>query len=338
MRFLSWLRHLTRYIEHARTGRARRFTSHSALLQVERLEHRWCPSFSLVTSRTALAGTDSVNWGTLGPNGIHVANPFTILSSAGRSISVSKTISDSFKEGVQCPSPTGCSWGGNFAPGDSVLSTYDIGSKLNNPITLNFGSTAVAAGGAQIQTDFQGRFTAQVEAFDTTGKSLATFTEKGISTSAADNSAIFIGIISSSANIFQIALSIKVGEAQGDFAINNFDFRTSALAPLASVAVPAVRQPASPVDLASLASSLLEVGWPAMPVAPIPGPAAFPAPPASQSSPPPVVGISTHGAAGASSAAPVRATDAVFAVSSTAVNDEGYVLLAPLLFSNLDAI
>ena len=41
--------------------------------------------------RTALAGTDSVNWGTLAPtpppSDINVANPFTILSTAGRSIS-----------------------------------------------------------------------------------------------------------------------------------------------------------------------------------------------------------------------------------------------------------
>src|SRR5262249_54256093 len=186
-------------------------------LLVEQLEHRWCPSYSLVTSRSALAGTDSVDWSKLGPNQTSVANPFTILSTAGLSISVSKTITDSFREVVQCPCVTGCGWAGNFAPGDSVLGTHDLGSKLDNPITLNFGTTAVAAGGAQIQLDIDAPFTAKVEAFDATGTSLASFTEKGNSTGAEDNSAIFIGINSSRAEISQSALSIKIGEYKEDF-------------------------------------------------------------------------------------------------------------------------
>jgi hypothetical protein len=330
MRFLSWLRHLTGDIEHARTGRARRFTSHSALLQVERLEHRWCPSFTLVTSRTALAGTDSVNWGTLGSNGIHVANPFTILSSAGRSISVSKTIADSFNEVVQCPSSTGCSWDGNFAPGDSVLWTFDLGTKLDNPITLNFGTTAVAAGGAQIQMDYEEPFTAQVEAFDATGKSLASFTEKGTSTHAADNSAIFIGVSSGTANISQIALSIKVGESRGDFAINKFDFRTSTLAAATSAAAPTIRQPALALDLASLVPSLLTTGQPAMPASPLLGPATQSAPPANPSGVLPGSGTTSNVLIGA--------VDAVFAASHTETSDDGAWFLTPSYLSSLDAM
>jgi hypothetical protein len=221
------------------------------------LEHRWCPSYSLVTSRTALAGTDSVSWGTLGVDSTIVANPFTIVSTSGVSINVSKTVSDSFQirqEDPVTPLPFD-GWSGNFAPGDMLLYTNDLVSKALNPITLDFGATAVAAGGAQIQSDQGGKFTAKVEAFDANGNSLASFTEAGNSTGAQDNSAIFIGISSTSATIHKIALSLTNAPMgrKGDFAINQFDFRTSAV----TAAAPAVRQTASEPSLAPLASSLL---------------------------------------------------------------------------------
>src|SRR5207237_6531317 len=104
MWFPSWLRPQTAPCAHARSKCSRRQATRARQavprLQVEQLEERWCPSYSLVTSRTALAGTDSVNWGTLAPtpppSDINVANPFTILSTAGRSISVSATTANSF--------------------------------------------------------------------------------------------------------------------------------------------------------------------------------------------------------------------------------------------------
>jgi len=294
-------------------------------LQVEQLEERWCPSFTLVTSRTALAGTDSVNWGTLvptpPPSGIYVANPFTVLSTAGRSISVSKTIADSFlvTQQVSAPPYQGNGvWNGNFAVGDWVLDTSDNGGRTN-PITLNFGATAVAAGGAQIDVDIAGgssiNFTAEVDAYDANGNTLASFTEKGTASDAGDNSAIFIGISSSSANISKLALSIKDISKfdKGAFAINKFDFRTSALAAVTAAAVPAVGQPASPLDLAPLASGLLGVGQPALPAAPVPGPATPSAPPASPSGVLP--------AAARSSPAHSGAADAVFAATGAAAND-----------------
>jgi hypothetical protein len=307
-------------------------------LEVEQLEERWCPSFTLVTSRTALAGTDSVNWGTLvptpPPSGIYVANPFTILSTAGRSISVSKTIPDSFFVTQQLSAPPyhgNGNWNGNFAVGDWVLDTSDSHGRTN-PITLNFGATAVAAGGAQIQPNLGSvlTFTATVVAFDASGNSLASFTEAGTATNAADNSAIFIGISSSSANISQIALSIKSvsGGTGGDrswFAINQFDFRTSVVAP-----TPVISQPASAIDLAPLASSLLSMGPPVMPAAPLSSPAAPSASPASQSR-----GLLTSDT---TSAVHVEATDAVFAVSHAAASDDNAWLLASSSFSSLDAM
>src|SRR6266849_6278270 len=129
MWFPSWHRPRTAPSAHPRSKRLRRQATRARQavprLQVEQLEERWCPSFTLVTSRTALAGTDSVNWGTFSvpppPSGIYVANPFTILSTAGRSISVSKTIADSFlvTQQVSAPPYQGNGvWNGNFAVGD----------------------------------------------------------------------------------------------------------------------------------------------------------------------------------------------------------------------------
>ena len=129
MWFSSWLRSRTAPSAHPRSKGSRRQATRARQavprLQVEQLEERWCPSFTLVTSRTALAGTDSVNWGTLAPtpppSDINVANPFTILSTASRSISVSATTANSFDVTQQISAPPNNgngSWVGNFAVGD----------------------------------------------------------------------------------------------------------------------------------------------------------------------------------------------------------------------------
>src|SRR5262249_16378721 len=159
------------------------------------------------------------DWGTLFPTpppiNYFVASPFTILSTAGTSITVSKTQAGNFNVTTQLSAPPyqgNGSWNGNFAEGDSVLFTTPGDDKALNAITLDCGWTPVAAGGAQIQPNSRARpfnFTAQVDAFDAAGQRLVSFTEKGSVTDAADNSAIFIGISSTSANISRIALSIK---------------------------------------------------------------------------------------------------------------------------------
>jgi hypothetical protein len=282
----------------------------------------------LVTSRTALAGTDSVNWGTLGPAGTTVANPFTILSTGGRSISVSQPAQfGGFSVFEQTP-PTGAdSWNGNFAPGDMLLDGGLLGSKRSDPYTLNFGTTAVASGGAQIESDSNGKFTAEVQALDASGRVLASFTEAGNSTQAADNSAIFIGISSTSANIYQIALSLTKAPSNtvGDFAINEFDFRTSALA-----VAPAVRRSASVLTMLSPASLLLGTRQQPVPAAPLPEPAAPSAPPANQSG-----GLS---APGATSPALARVVNAAIAAPRATSDADDVWLIAPLISGRLDAM
>jgi hypothetical protein len=275
MWFPSFLRSWTGPSALNRSKRQRRqpacIKQASARPQVEELEHRWCPSFSLVTSRTALAGTDSLNWGTLGPPAPQtiVANPFTILSAGGRSVSVSQpTQFGPFAVFEQTPPTTANTWNGNFAPGDTLLYGGNPNYlKKSDPYTLNFGATPVAAGGAQIESNYVGKFTAEVQALDASGNVLASFTEGGNATQAADNSAIFIGISSTSDNIYQIALSLTRAPSStiGEFAINQFDFRTSPLAAVTPATASTIERTASAPDLAPPASSLLGTGQQALP-------------------------------------------------------------------------
>jgi len=86
---------------------------------------------------------------------------------------------------------------GGFAPGDFVLST-----RLT-PMTINF-DTPVRAVGAQIQDDNIGdHFTAEVLAFDH-ALFLGAFTENGFSGDLGDNSNIFLGVRSDSADITSV--------------------------------------------------------------------------------------------------------------------------------------
>jgi hypothetical protein len=91
----------------------------------------------------------------------------------------------------------------------------------------------------------------------------------------------------------------------------------------------AAGQPASALSLAPLASSLLGTGQPVLRATPLPGPATPSAPPASQSGVLPATSTSSTAHSGA--------TDAVFAASHTATNDESAWLSAPLS-SGLNAI
>jgi hypothetical protein len=62
-------------------------------------------------------------------------------------------------------------------------------------------NTLVDGGGAQIQADFFGPFTATLTAFDSLGNVIGSTVMAGNSTSAADGSAIFISFNSGSPNV-----------------------------------------------------------------------------------------------------------------------------------------
>jgi hypothetical protein len=176
----------------------------------------------LVTSRSALGATDRLDWGVLGPpSPTPIPSPFMLTSPGGVGVTVSKPAGSFFR--VDEDSTHG-GWVGNFGLLDRLLWTFTDGG----PMTLRF-STPVSAGGAQIQPDSFGDFTAKIEAFDPSGTSLGSFTLPGVSTSAEDNTAIFLGVESDSANIARLVFSLTaappLNPSLNDFAINQFDFR-----------------------------------------------------------------------------------------------------------------
>ena len=170
---------------------------------------------TLITDRAALGGDDSVDWGVLGPVLTSVPNPFNIFSNGGLGMLVSKASPGPFERRDQ-----NNGWNGNFAPGDELIWTaFTVG-----PMTIEFDSL-VSGAGAQIQANVFGNFTATIEAFDSGGMSLGSFNVDGVSNSNGDNSAIFIGVLSDSAEIKSISFDVSSGT--GDFAINQMDLVTA---------------------------------------------------------------------------------------------------------------
>jgi hypothetical protein len=165
---------------------------------------------NFVNSRPALGGNDFVDWNAaLGPLFTSVPNPSNFNSNNGLPMSVSMPGVQPFQRLDQ-----NNGWGGNFAPGDALLFTnFSAG-----PITITF-SQPVTGAGAQIQQNQYGAFTATLQAFDSLGNPIGNF--NGTSNGNADNSAIFVGALSDSANISSIVFSVP-GNPSG-FAINRLD-------------------------------------------------------------------------------------------------------------------
>jgi hypothetical protein len=168
-------------------------------------------ALTLKTNRGDLGGTDFIDWSIVGAaNSVH-ANPFMVLTNGGQLVQVSKSSPGSFERRDQS---TG-GWAGNFNSGDALIWTRDE----TGPLVLDF-INPIAGAGAQIQRDQYGLFTGTIEAFDSLGISLGSFSIGGLSSSAEDNSAIFIGVLNDVANIKKLTFNIDGGE---DFAINRTD-------------------------------------------------------------------------------------------------------------------
>ena len=167
---------------------------------------------SLVTSRAALPGSDTVDWAVLGNNAYPLSNPFTLLSAQGLSVTVSQTghglgsqyggvMGTVQQAGVPLAEGT---LNGNFAPGDIVLDALDGGT-----VSLAFPH-GVYGGGAQIAAPTltasgAGVFTVQIQAFGRDNARLASFTRSGTFSAKGDNSALFLGITDAAPDIYRIS-------------------------------------------------------------------------------------------------------------------------------------
>jgi hypothetical protein len=174
----------------------------------------------------SFGANDYYDWGTLGP-GTTVNNFSTVTSNLGKSATISQaSASGTFQILKQSLTPntlTGTGWNGNFVPGDNVLSTNSTGG----PITITF-TNPVHGALTQIQRNAFGNFTANLTAYGVNNNTLGTFSLAGLSTSNADNSAIFIGVKDSTASIAKLTFSVP-GSVPGNeyFSINRFYLNTN---------------------------------------------------------------------------------------------------------------
>jgi hypothetical protein len=144
--------------------------------------------FFMVTSASAFAQSDMIDWSTLGPNLTPVSNPTTLTTQGGSAVTVSEVSGNPdllFQSQVLFQA---LSWDGNFAPGAPVLWT----GGANGPITLTFAQP-VSGVGAQINAETFGAFTAEISLFDSSNELLASYVESGVTANTDDNTAIFIG-------------------------------------------------------------------------------------------------------------------------------------------------
>src|SRR4051812_2275696 len=115
-------------------------------------------TLTLVNSRALLQPGDSIDWGDLGGDLTDLGATFSATSAAG---SLTAAVSGATRFALF----SGATFNADFAPGDTVLSLFDLtsGDPTSGVIRLLFSRPVIGAG-AQIQSNFQGDFTASLAA------------------------------------------------------------------------------------------------------------------------------------------------------------------------------
>ena len=139
----------------------------------------------------ALGPFVAVDWGVFGADGTTISTPDS------RTVGP-LTVGVSSSQGALMRADEGVSFTGTFAPGDHLLT--DAGSESDTFI-VRFDSP-VKGFGTQIDAHYQsGPFTGFVEVFSAASALLFTADFSGVATTDEDNSAPFVGILSSAADI-----------------------------------------------------------------------------------------------------------------------------------------
>lgn len=183
-----------------------------------------------VTTRTGLGGNDHIDWAQI-QVGTPVGNSASVLSSLGLEATASTP------GALRRADQTGCggTYPANFAPCDATIFGDNLFARPN-AVTVSFVNP-VAGGGSQFaSTVYAGPITAQLKAFDSSGVLLESYTLAGTTTSASDNSAIFLGIVRAQADIARLEFSVLPYEIVGfgtfeAVAINRVELLTAAPIP-----------------------------------------------------------------------------------------------------------
>ena len=171
-----------------------------------------------VASRAALSANLTIDWSAFGAPGTGLSTPLS------RTVG-SEIVTVSSSQGALSRHQEGFDFTGNFAIGDQLLS--DAGS-LSDSFSVRFGSP-VRAAGTQIERHAQlGAFTAHLDFFTNANVLLGEVTVNGVRTTAEDNSAVFIGGISTALDIDYLLVWVDndAGQFQarsGDLLINRLD-------------------------------------------------------------------------------------------------------------------
>jgi PEP-CTERM motif len=171
-------------------------------------------TLTLVNSRALLQPGDSFQWGDLGGDLTDLGASFTAPSVSGN---LTATVSGATRFALF----SGATFNADFAPSDTVLSLFDLttGDPTAGVIRLLFNHP-VSGGGAQIQSNFQGGFTASVSALDAGGHVIgAAFSILGTNGLNGDGSAPFLGIRSDALDIFGLEFSLADGFAINDVSV-----------------------------------------------------------------------------------------------------------------------
>ena len=154
---------------------------------------------TIATTRAGLGGNDFIDWSQLGPDFTTVTSPLNVTSNGGLG-------PDHVVNGTQAffSIQQGNTWGGNFAPNAAVL--YN---QAGGPFTITFASP-ISGAGLQFQSATLGSFTAIITVFGAGNVNFGTVTRSGTSTNNGDNSAIFLGALSSLNDIVSLQFNVTI--------------------------------------------------------------------------------------------------------------------------------
>lgn len=169
-------------------------------------------------SRAALAGNDSLNWGTSADDGSFVPSPYARTSVGGVGVLAN------FAPGTLGIFEQGGAGGyvANYAAGDIVLDTFFVGDTIS--LTL---SSAIRGIGFNIAADVVGAFTGLLKFYGAGDVLFGTLSVGGTTSLAGDGSAAFLGGTSSLRDIWRVDISVS-GPATTDFSINQLSLLTTA--------------------------------------------------------------------------------------------------------------
>lgn len=185
-------------------------------------------AINVVTSRSSLPFTETLDWGAFGPAFTGVNSGSSLTTQSGLVVTVTQPY---YGLQVRQDSPSG-GWFGDFLPGQNLLTNW------NSPfsVTLSFSSPVFGAGvqiePGQVQ-DLPASFTAFVTAYDGTSV-VGQFSTTGTRSLSDDGTAPFLGIMSDTGDITSLTYRVSVqtnGPAANDLGMNFLSIETSAPTP-----------------------------------------------------------------------------------------------------------